>query len=127
MELTENSLKDSKSADLKLFFHCIYEYKKGVRHLLLITEKAYFASYIIRRLEEENIDFLIQEASKDTINVFFGAKECIDVVKTFLDKKLNSLTPEQDFMLGIMLGYDSLAQCSRYLGNIVSGGNIKAS
>ncbi|NLF41588.1 MAG: DUF2023 family protein, partial [Bacteroidales bacterium] len=47
--------------------------------------------------------------------VFFGAKDCVEVVKTFVQKKLNELTPEQDFMLGIMLGYDRLKQCGRYL------------
>lgn len=53
--------------------------------------------------------------NNEKINVFFGAKDCVDVVKTFVSKKLNELTPEQDFILGIMLGYDRLKQCERYL------------
>ena len=35
-------------------------------------------------------------------------------MQTFVDKPLNKLTPEEDFMLGIMLGYDISMQCERY-------------
>lgn len=38
----------------------------------------------------------------------------MDVVRTF-NPKLNQLTAEQDFMLGIMLGYDRVKQCERYM------------
>ena len=31
-----------------------------------------------------------------------------------VDKPLNQLTPEEDFILGAMLGYDICAQCERY-------------
>jgi hypothetical protein len=37
------------------------------------------------------------------------------VIREIGDKKLNELTPEEDFILGIMLGYDRLRQCNRYL------------
>lgn len=30
-------------------------------------------------------------------------------------KKLNDLTPEEDFVLGSMLGYDIRKQCERYM------------
>lgn len=100
--------------ELDVFCNHIYEYKKGVRPLILTTEKDCFQKSIEQRLKKEKIDYLITPASKRTINVFFGAKECIDVVKTF-GKRLNELTPEQDFMLGIMLGYEKVAQCGRYL------------
>ena len=46
--------------------------------------------------------------------MYFGEKACVDVVKT-LNPKLNELSAEQDFMLGIMLGYDRVKQCERYL------------
>ena len=127
MSLRDERLEQLQTPELKLFCHCIYDYKKGVRKLLLTTEKSCHSESIIQRLNRENIDFLIQDASKNTINVFFGAKECVDIVKTFVDKKLNTLTPEQDFMLGTMLGYDSLTQCSRYLEKIGSVENTKAS
>lgn len=104
-----------QSNDLKVFHHHIYEYKKGIRNLILATEKSIHRKVIEDRLNNEKIDFVIQEFSKDKINVFFGAEDCVKVVKTFVDRKLNELSPEQDFMLGIMLGYDRLKQCERYL------------
>ncbi len=105
--------KDAIS-DLKVFMHHIYEYKKGLRNLILTTEKASNKDYIKYRLEKENIPYLIQDVSERSINVFFGNENCIKVVSTF-DRHLNKLSPEQDFMLGIMLGYDRILQCKRYM------------
>lgn len=104
-----------QASDLKVFYHHIYEYKKGIRNLILTTEKAIYREPIEERLTHENIDYVVQDVTKDKINVFFGAKDCVDVIKTFAHKKLNELSPEQDFILGILLGYDSLKQCGRYL------------
>ena len=56
------------------------------------------------------------------INVYFGAKPCVDVVRTF-NPRLNELTPEQDFMLGTMLGYERVKQCERYMK--IRSGKIK--
>ena len=50
----------------------------------------------------------------DKVNLYFGKRSCLDAVQTFVDKPLNKLTPEEDFMLGIMLGYDISMQCERY-------------
>ena len=100
--------------ELNTFCNHLYEYKKGVRQLILTTEKDCYRKTIEEKLTKEKIDFLINPVTKEKINVFFGAKECVDVVKTF-NAKLNKITPEQDFMLGIMLGYDKVAQCLRYL------------
>ena len=69
---------------------------------------------IENKLKKEKIDYVIHDIEKNKINVYFGEKPCVDVVKTF-NPKLNKLTPEQDFMLGIMLGYDKIKQCARYL------------
>lgn len=104
-----------QSSDLKVLHHHIYEYKKGIRNLILTTEKAIYREVIETRLANEGIDYAVQIVNEEKINVFFGAKDCVDVVKTFIAKKLNELTPEQDFILGIMLGYDRLKQCVRYL------------
>jgi hypothetical protein len=102
-------------ADLSVLSHHIYEYKKGLRNLILTTEKSKYREKIEERLKRQNIDYYVQDVNPDIINVFFGAEKCIEVVKTFNNKKLNKLTPEQDFILGIMLGYDRLQQCDRYL------------
>lgn len=115
---TSNLKKVSKvqqTGDLKVFHHHIYEYKKGIRNLILTTEKAIYRELIETRLIYENIDYVIQDVTSEKINIFFGAKDCVEVVETFVEKKLNELTAEQDFILGIMLGYDRLKQCGRYL------------
>lgn len=101
-------------SDLRVFHHHIYEYKKGIRNLILTTEKAKYRESIEKRLQNEKIDYVIHEIPNDKINVYFGEKDCVDVVKT-LNPKLNELTAEQDFILGIMLGYDRVKQCERYL------------
>jgi hypothetical protein len=108
-------LSVQETSDLKVFHHLIYEYKKGVRSLILTTEKAEYSEAIETRLKDEDIDYAIQIVNDEKINIFFGDKDCVDVVKTFIGKRLNELTPEQDFILGIMLGYDRLRQCARYL------------
>jgi len=100
--------------DLQVFCHHIYEYKKGLRNLVLTTERAENRSVIEKRLESQDIPYVIHEIGEDKINVFFGNQACINVVATF-DPKLSKLSPEQDFILGIMLGYDRLQQCHRYL------------
>ena len=99
--------------ELRVFYHHIYEYKKGLRNLVLTTEKAANKEIIENRLKKENIHYVINEVNGKNINVFFGNKDCIKVVSTF-DSRLYKLTPEQDFMLGTMLGYDKIQQCQRY-------------
>lgn len=104
----------NQSSELQVFHHHIYELKKGLRNLVLTTEKKENQSLIEHRLKKDNIDYVVHEISDTKINVFFGNKNCIDIISTF-DQRLNKLTPEQDFILGIMLGYDRIQQCSRYL------------
>lgn len=99
---------------LQVFHHHIYEFKKGLRNLVLTTEKSENREAIENRLKKENIAHIIHQIKEDKINVYFGQQSCIDVVKTF-DARLNKLSAEQDFILGIMLGYDRLKQCDRYL------------
>ncbi len=101
-------------SELYVFCHHIYEYKKGLRNLVLTTERAQNRKIIEKRLKKENIPYVIHDITNDKINIYFGKQHCIDVVSTF-DSRLNKLTPEQDFILGIMLGYDRLGQCERYL------------
>lgn len=100
--------------DLRVFNHHIYEYKKGLRHLILTTESAKYRDSIENKLEHNNIPYIIHEIGRERINVYFGDEDCINVVKTF-NPKLNKLSAEQDFILGIMLGYDRVKQCERYL------------
>ncbi len=95
--------------------HHIYEYQKGLRHLVLHTMQIKDRLLAERKLNHFGVDYVIVPVTETKINVFFGKRECVDVVRTFCDKPLNRLTAEQDFILGIMLGYDRLAQCERFM------------
>ena len=100
---------------MQVFYHLIYEFQKGIRNLVLCTDKTENMEKIETRLKKEKIKYLIHKISKDKINVYFGHKLCLEVVETFGTTKLNELDDKQDFMLGIMLGYDRIQQCDRYL------------
>ena len=109
--------------ELQVFIHHIYEYKKGLRNLILTTEKAENKDVIIERLERENkgerrLSYFIQPVNENKINVFFGNPESVKVIKSFNQTRLNKYTPEQDFILGTLLGYDKIQQCERYLKKI---------
>ena len=99
----------------ELFAHHLYELEKGLRHLVLHTAPIEVMGEMIRKLEKSDVTFHIQELSKEKINLFFGEKECVEIVKRFKNKDLNKYTPEEDFILAIMLGYDTLKQTKRYL------------
>ena len=47
--------------------------------------------------------------------MFFGETECVNIIRRIGKKKLNEYSPEEGFILGVMLGYDRLMQCKRYL------------
>jgi hypothetical protein len=104
-----------RSGRLQVFHHHIYEYKKGLRSLILYTGRSEDRLRIEERLAREGIACLVREVTPEKINVFFGAAVCIQVIKSFGPKSLFEFTSEEDFMLGIMLGYDKLQQCERYL------------
>lgn len=100
---------------MSIFDHHIYEYEKGLRNLILYTENVNEKDTIEKKLRVRNISYYIQPVNNTKINIFFGDSVCIEVVKQLKIKSLSGLTKEQDFILGIMLGYDRLKQCNRYL------------
>ncbi len=100
---------------MQVLCHHIYEYQKGLRHLVLHTMKASEREAAEKKLSKYEVEYMVTELSNGNINIFFGKKECVDVVRSFGNIPLNHLSVEQDFILGIMLGYDRLAQCSRFL------------
>lgn len=100
---------------MKVFIHHIYEYKKGIRNLILHTLHSSMQLEAENRLIANHISYLIQTVSAEKINIFFGADVCIQVIKQFGTKPLNQFTAEEDFILGIMLGYSRLQQCKRYV------------
>ncbi len=101
---------------MEVLTHHIYEYKKGLRNLVLHTTDAMLEDVVISRLEKHEIPYIIEKVGEKSINIFFGNSICIDVLKYIKTSDLSTLSDEEDFMLGIMLGYDRLKQCERYVG-----------
>ena len=99
---------------MSIFFHHIYEFRKGLRNLVLYTGDVAERVTIEQRLQREEIAHVVQESGGRRINVFFGNPACVGIVKPWVDRPLNKWTPEEDFMLGIMLGYDRIQQCRRF-------------
>lgn len=107
----------NRFGEMKMFMHHIYEFKKGVRDLILCTMCRTCAELVTERLRSQGIEYLTQEVGEDgrKLNIYFGKPACLAAVRTFIGKPLNRLTPEEDFMLGAMLGYDIPLQCERFL------------
>lgn len=100
--------------DMKVLVNHIYEFKKGVRRMVLFTFNKRYEQFAVTRLQHQNISYVIQPIGNDRLNLFFGKKECLDAIRLMITKPLCQLTPEEDFILGAMLGYDICAQCERY-------------
>lgn len=100
--------------DMKVLMNHIYEYKKGVRNMVLFTFNKRYEEYALRRLERQGINYIVQPVGGDRLNLFFGKRECLDAIRMMVTRPLNQLSPEEDFILGAMLGYDICAQCERY-------------
>ncbi|NLV24670.1 MAG: DUF2023 family protein [Deltaproteobacteria bacterium] len=100
---------------MRVFQHHLYEYRKGLRSLVLHTLAAAHRSRVEERLDREGIPYLIYPLGKNRINLFFGAGPCVDVIGRIGKTSLLDYTPEEDFILGTMLGYSRLEQCERYL------------
>ena len=84
--------------------------------MVLYTMNREYTEFAIRRLENQNISYTIQEVGTNKINLFFGKPECMEAIRHIITRPLNQLTPEEDFILGAMLGYDICQQCKRYCG-----------
>lgn len=103
---------------MALLSHFIYEIRKGVRKLAMVTVPRANLVLVIARLERAGIAHLVLENAGPQVNVLMGAGECVDAVRSFGVVNLSRLTPEQDFVLGALLGYDLEQQCRRYLGKV---------
>ena len=103
-----------QALDMKVLMNHIYEYKKGVRQMILFTCNARYEDFAVNRLKSQNIEYIIQRVGNSNINIFFGRKQCLDAIRIIVDKPLARLTPEQDFIIGALLGYDICCQCERF-------------
>ena len=106
--------REQAGATLKVLMNHIYELHKGVRHMVLFTCNKKYRELAIQRLESQGIPYLLQPAGQQNLNVYFGRRECLEAIRLIVTRPLNLLTPEEDFILGAMLGYDLCAQCKRY-------------
>ena len=107
-------LKDINTSDMNVFLNHIYEFKKGVRQMVLYTMNKRNLDFAEKRLRNQRINYVIQSVDGERINLFFGKDECINAIRMIVTRPLNQLTPEEDFILGAMLGYDICGQCRRY-------------
>lgn len=104
----------TSQAKSRIFLNHIYEFKKGVRNMVLYTMSKEHEEFAIRRLKNQKISYMIQEVGTNKINLFFGKAECMEAMRHIIIRPLNQLTAEEDFILGAMLGYDLCQQCKRY-------------
>lgn len=104
---------------MQVFHHLVYEYQKGLRDLCLFTCSNEFSEKIKKSLTLQKIDYLIcsikDSVKNDKINVFFGMPACLEIIKQFSCEDLDKLTVEEDFILGMMLGYAKPQQYQRFL------------
>jgi Protein of unknown function (DUF2023) len=100
---------------LRLFHHNIYEYRRGVRALFLMTVNRRELELAVWKLNTQGIHHFVQEINPNKANVFFGKPAHVAVARSFMTRPLNELTAEEDFMLGTLLGYDCEQQCRRFL------------
>lgn len=98
-----------------VFIHHMYEFEKGLRNMILHTTKKEYKQNIEEKLRKNGIDYIIYEIPFGKINVFFGNKNCVDVIRAIGKDNLSKYSDEEDFIIGIMLGYDRIKQCERYI------------
>lgn len=100
---------------MELFTNLIYECKKGMRDLALYTCLKEDSAKYTDMLTRTNMEYSVINIGKGKVNIFFGKPECLEIITTFSDTDLNKITSQEDFILGIMLGYSRDEQYSRLL------------
>lgn len=103
------------SVSARLVNHSLYELDKGVRQLFMLTVSWTDLPGVIARLAGDRVDHYVHRLNDSRVNLFFGRAALVETVRHIVDKPLCELTPEQDFMLGTLLGYDREQQCRRFL------------
>lgn len=82
--------------------------------MVLFTFNKKYEDEAVRRLQRQHIDYFIQAVGNERLNLFFGRKECLEALRLMVNKPLSELSPEEDFILGALLGYDICDECKRY-------------
>lgn len=100
---------------MRVFTTYLYEVQKGTKPVALITCDKKLCTLAVLKLKKAGVSFLVRRVSGGKFNLFFGDKNCIDVLKKLIVKPLNELNPLEDYILGTILGYDIKLQCERFL------------
>lgn len=100
---------------MAVLLHHLYEYRKGVRHMVLLTLTPDDLDVVTTRLTLDSVDFFVQPVSPRKSNLYFGRSIWVETARRIVTKPLSHLSPEEDFILGTLLGYDREQQCRRYL------------
>ena len=118
--MTNTSIKTGreKEGKMELFKHLIYEYKKGAKDLALYTCETNDKQTFTEILQKMKIQYHINNIGSGKVNIFFGSNPCLKIIRGFSNKSLDKLTPYEDFILGIMLGYSRNEQYNRLLAKI---------
>ena len=75
--------------EIRIFLNHIYEFKKGVRNMVLYTMSKEHEEFAIRRLKNQKISYMIQEVGNNKINLFFGKPECMEAMRHIIIRPLN--------------------------------------
>lgn len=92
----------------------IYEIRKGTKPLALVTMQKKNLKYAIEKIVKNHLNYFAQVINNDKINLFLGERAPIEVAKTMFSKPLSDLNAQEDFILGILLGYSIKEQCNRF-------------
>ena len=109
---------DINPVELKVFLNHIYEYKKGVRQMVLYTTNKKYETFAVNRLKSQRIPFVIQPVDEERINLFFGKAECINAIRLMVTRPLNLLSPEEDFIFFWIRYFDLDCDYSEYINMI---------
>lgn len=100
---------------MRVFDTYLYEISKGTKPAALLTCENALLEKILQKLKRKDLSYFVQNLDRAKVNIFFGNKECIDVIEKFLNKPMCSFSPLEDFILGAILGYDIKLQCKRLI------------
>lgn len=100
--------------EIRIFLNHIYEFKKGVRNMVLYTMSREHEEFAIRRLKNQKISYMIQEVGTNKINLFFGKPECMEAMRHIIIRPLNQLSAEEDSSWEPCWDTTFANQCKRY-------------
>lgn len=75
--------------EMKVLMNHIYEYQKGVRQMVLFTCPKRYEEVATQRLQSQHIEYVLQPAGKNNLNLYFGRKECLDAIRLIVTRPLN--------------------------------------